>query len=279
MKLLWALGRATHLGPTTAVTVLAGLLCVAWGVPVATGLVVVLAVFLNQASVGISNDALDYPRDKQDERWEKPIARGDLPLSVAWSVAGIAATASLVLSFAISPMVGLWQGVFLLAGWAYNLGLKSTVWSGACYALGFGALPILVSYATLEPQFPPGWVVFVAASLGVSAHFANVLPDLQADRRHGIHGLPHILPPRVVPGALVVLTLASGVALVWGAGVGSVWLSAPAAALALGLGVWAAVLSTKSESGKTPFQLSMAAALVMAIGLTAALTLSTSMTT
>jgi 4-hydroxybenzoate polyprenyltransferase len=236
--------------------------------------VVVFAVFVNQASVGISNDARDYLRDKAAGRLDKPIVSGDLPLSVAWSVAGAAATASLVLSFLVHPMVGVWQAVFLLAGWAYNLGLKSTVWSGACYAIGFGALPILVSYATPEPQFPAWWVVFVAASLGVSAHFANVLPDLQTDRHQGVNGLPQMLGPRAVPGALVVLTLASGVALVFGAGVDSIGLSAPAALLSLGLASWAAVLSTKPQPGKLPFQLSMAAALVMAIGLTAALTTS-----
>lgn len=275
MTMVWALGRATHLGPTLAVAVLAGLLCVAFGVSSQVSLVVVLAVFLNQVSVGVSNDALDYPRDKESGRTEKPIVRGDLPLSVAWSVAGAAAMASLGLSFLLHPLVGLWQGVFLLAGWTYNLGLKSTVWSAACYAIGFGALPILVSYATPDPQFPAWWVVFVAASLGVSAHFANVVPDLQADRRQGVHGLPQVLGPRVVPGTLVALTLASGVVLVFGAGMGKLWLSAPAALLALGLASLAAVSSTKPHPEKKPFHLSMAAALVMAIGLAAALATST----
>ena len=152
-------------------------------------------------------------------------------------------------------------------GWAYNVGLKSTLWSGACYAIGFGALPILVSYASTTPQFPPWWVVFVAASLGLSAHFANVLPDLLVDRLHGVRGLPQRLGARVVPGALVGLTLASGIALVLGAGTATAAFTTPAALLSLGLATWAAVRSRAPLPGALPFQLAMAAALVMAIGL------------
>jgi len=267
MKTLWGLFQAIHPGPTVAVTLLASLLAVAFSVPMNAALLVILAVFLNQASVGISNDAIDGPRDAEAARWGKPIARGDLSLRVAWSVAGVAATTSLALSALIHPLVALWQAVFLAAGWAYNLGLKATLWSGACYALGFGALPVVVSYANDAPQFPPWWVVFVAASLGLSAHFANVLPDLLVDRNQGVQGLPQRLGARVVPGVLVGLTVASGIALVAGSGAASALWTAPAALLSGGLAVWAAVASRAPLPGALPFQLSIAAALVMAVGL------------
>jgi 4-hydroxybenzoate polyprenyltransferase len=233
---------------------------------------VVLAVFLNQASVGISNDAIDSPRDTEAKRWEKPIPAGDLSRRVAWSVAGIAALASLVLSFLVAPLVALAQAVFLAAGWLYNLGLKATVWSGACYAVGFGSLPVVVSYAAPSPQFPPVWVVMIAALLGLSAHFANVLPDLRTDRTQGVVGLPHVLGPRVVPGALAALTLVSAVTLVVGAGPASLLATGSAAVVAGGLGIWAAGASRKPDPGSLPFQLSMAAALVLAMGLAVGLT-------
>ena len=267
MRTLWGLVQAIHTGPTLAVTALAGLLAAAFSLPLSAALAVTLTVFLNQVSVGISNDAIDSPRDIAAERWEKPIARGALSLPVAWSVAGFSAVASLALSALIHPMVALWQGVFLGAGWAYNLGLKSTLWSGACYALGFGALPVLVSYASATPQFPPWWVVFVAASLGLSAHFANVLPDLLVDRFHGVRGLPQRLGARVVPWALVGLTMASGVALVAGAGTATAVFTTPAALVSVGLASFAAVRSRAAVPGGLPFQLAMAAALVMALGL------------
>jgi 4-hydroxybenzoate polyprenyltransferase len=267
-----ALIRATHPGPTLAVTALSGLLCVGFGVEWGTAILVVIAVFLNQASVGISNDAIDSPRDTEAKRWEKPIPAGDLSGRVAWIFAGIAGMASLVLSFLVGPVVAVSQAVFLAAGWAYNLGLKATVWSGACYAVGFGSLPLVVSYAAPLPQFPPVWVVAIAALLGLSAHFANVLPDLGTDRTQGVVGLPHLLGPRVVPGVLVMLTLISGVTLVVGAGPASLVATVSAAGVAGGLGFWAAGASRKPDPGPLPFQLSMAAALVLAIGLAVGLT-------
>ena len=272
MLTLGALIRATHLRPTLAVTALAGLLCAGFGVEWDTAIVVVLAVFLNQASVGISNDAIDSPRDTEAKRWEKPIPAGDLSLGLAWSVAGIAEVASLVLSFLVGPLVALAQAVFLAAGWLYNLGLKATVWSGACYAVGFGSLPVVVSYAAPPSQFPAVWVVVIAALLGLSAHFANVLPDLGTDRTQGVVGLPHMLGPRVVPAALVVLTLVSGVVLVVGAGSAGFVATAPSAVAAAALGFWAAWASRKPDPGALPFQLSMAAALVLSMGLAVCLT-------
>ena len=267
MKTLRGLVTATHIGPTLAVTALAALLAAAFSVPWGTSLLVVLTVFLNQASVGISNDACDARRDTEANRADKPIARGDVTARLGWAVALGAAVGSLVLSFVVHPLVGAWQAVFLVAGWAYNLGLKSTVWSAACYAVGFGALPVLVSYATTTPQFPPGWVVFVASALGVSAHFANVLPDLLVDHRQGVTGLPQRLGRRWVPAVLVALTLTSGLVLVWGGGLESVGVTVPAAVVALGLAVVAAVLTKQSRPSDAPFRLSMAAALVMALGL------------
>ena len=272
MSTVGALIRATHPGPTLAVTALAGLLCVGFGVEWSMASVVVLAVFFNQASVGISNDIIDSPRDTEAKRWEKPIPAGDLSRGLAWSVAGLAAGASLVLSFLAGPLVALAQAVFLAAGWLYNLGLKATVWSGACYAVGFGSLPVLVAYAAPTPQFPPVWVVVIAALLGLSAHFANVLPDLGTDRTQGVVGLPQVLGPRVVPGVLIVLTLISGVTLVVGAGSGSLLATVPAAVVAGGLGLFAAGASRKADPGPLPFQLSMAAALVLAMGLAVGLT-------
>ena len=36
-----------------------------------------------------------------------------------------------------------------------------------------------------------------AALLGVSAHFANVLPDMQADKLTGVRALPHLMGQRL----------------------------------------------------------------------------------
>ena len=75
-------------------------------------------------------------------------------------------------------------------GWAYNLGLKSSLTSGALYLLGFGLLPAYAA-STLPGEPAPRWPITVAAALiGLGAHFANVLPDLAGDRATGVVGLP-----------------------------------------------------------------------------------------
>jgi 4-hydroxybenzoate polyprenyltransferase len=48
--------------------------------------------------------------------------------------------------------------------------------------------------------------VVVAALLGVSAHFANTLPDLLEDRATGVKALPHIVGQKI--SALVISTTA-----------------------------------------------------------------------
>ena len=86
--------------------------------------------------------------------------------------------------------------VMLLAGWCYNLGMKLN-WSSAIpYAVGFGCIPIFVGLAAADHFWVETWVVLVAALLGVSAHFANVLPDMFDDKLTGVNALPHMLGQR-----------------------------------------------------------------------------------
>jgi 4-hydroxybenzoate polyprenyltransferase len=77
--------------------------------------------------------------------------------------------------------------------------------------VGFGLLPVFPLVALGPPQFPAWWIVVVAALLGVSAHFANALPDLDQDATVGVRGLPQRLGPRysglVVAGGIIVATL------------------------------------------------------------------------
>jgi 4-hydroxybenzoate polyprenyltransferase len=44
----------------------------------------------------------------------------------------------------------------------------------------------------------------IGGLLGIAAHFANVLPDREADRRHGMRSLPHLLGAR--PAGIAALT-------------------------------------------------------------------------
>lgn len=184
---------AAHLGPAVVVTTIATSLAIVLGADGPGCALVALAFGAGQLSVGWSNDWIDADRDIETSRPDKPIAQGAVPVrTVAWAAA-IAAVATLPLSLALGLMAGIAHLGLVAAAWSYNLGLKSTAWSWAPYALAFGLLPAVVVLSLPGHPWPPAWLVSVGALLGVGAHLANVLPDLEDDRVTGVRGLGHRL--------------------------------------------------------------------------------------
>ena len=207
MRLVRGLVGACHPLPTAAVSVFAGLLGAGVGLGPGRVVLFVLAVFAGQLSVGWSNDWIDAGRDVDAGRRDKPAARG----VIAPGVLSVASVSAAVVAVGLSLGLGWRSGLVVLvlagAGWAYNLGLKGTLLSGAAYLVGFGALPAAAYLAV--PVTPAWWAVVTSALLGFGAHFANVLPDLAADAQAGIRGLPHRLGQRA---SIVVMAVALGVA-------------------------------------------------------------------
>ena len=177
------------------VTLAAALLT--WGVGGTSGTVtaVTLAVLAGQLSIGWSNDAIDADRDRAARRADKPAATGALHQRTLW----IAATGALLVAVGLSLGLGVRAGLthigLVAMGWAYNIGLKSTILSPLPYALAFGALPS-VATLTAAGHWAPLWLTSAGAAVGVAAHFANVIPDLADDEATGVRGLPHRLGER-----------------------------------------------------------------------------------
>ena len=213
-----ALVRSCHPLPSVAVSSLAAGLGALAGLPPATGILVTAAVFTGQLSIGWSNDYLDAERDRYADRMDKPVATG----AVAPRVAGMAALAALALTVVLSATLG-WPGgaaalVIVLCGWLYNLGLKATLLSWLPYAIAFGMLPAVATLAALPPRWPPVWALTAGALLGVAAHLANVLPDLQDDAASGIRGLPHRLGAKTTALTGAGLLLAVSAVILFGLG-------------------------------------------------------------
>jgi len=204
---LRALALSTHPGPGIAVTVVAVLLGV--GVQLAPWRVALLglAVLANQVSVGLSNDWLDAERDRAVGRTDKPVALGLVSIRLVRASAIASAALGIVLTVPLGIWAALAQTVFIGAAWAYNAGLKNTPISVLPYIIGFGLLPSIVTLSRPDPVLAAPWAFGLGAMLGVAAHVANVLPDLDDDARTGIAGLPHRIGRRasgvVLGGALV----------------------------------------------------------------------------
>lgn len=188
--------RACHPLPAVAVTFVMS--AFAWslgwrGWPLA---LLALTMLIGQLSVGWSNDAFDARTDAAAGRTEKPTVTGLVTSRALW----IGAWTALVLSAALSWLVAGFGGgsfhVFALAmAWTYNTVLSRTAWSWVPYALAFGAMPAFLSYG-LNGMSPALWTVAVFAIVGVSAHLANALPDVESDSAAGLDGLAVRLGPR-----------------------------------------------------------------------------------
>jgi 4-hydroxybenzoate polyprenyltransferase len=212
-----ALARSTHPGPTVAVTAITVLLGVGVGVAGFSLLLLGLAMLANQASVGFSNDWLDAERDRAVGRQDKPVARGWVSVGAVRTAAWVSVAASLLLTVPLGLGAWIAQLVFIASAWAYNVWLKRTIFSVMPYIVSFGLLPVIVTLSLPDPAGAAWWAIAGGALLGVAAHFANVLPDLDDDRRTGIRGLPHRLG-RVPAGVATYLVLAAAsVVLVVGA--------------------------------------------------------------
>ncbi len=210
------LAAACHPLPCLAVASFAGSWAAVTGLPVGRVVLVAVAVLLGQLSVGWSNDWLDAGRDRAAHRADKPIAAGLVTRRTVGAAALSAAVACAVASLALGPSPGTVHLLAVASAWVYNLGLKSTLISPAPYAVSFGLLPAVATWASASPGWPGAGVSAGSALLGVAAHFANTVPDAAADAVTGVRGLPQRLGPRrslqvmacCVAGASVVLLLA-----------------------------------------------------------------------
>lgn len=250
--------RAAHLGPTLAVTLLVALLAAGRDLPARDAVLVTAAVLTGQLTIGWVNDLVDRRRDVAVGRRDKPLAQGDLSPATGEAALLVAALATVGLSFTVGWRSALVHLVLVVgSGQAYNLGLKATAWSWAPYAVAFGSLPAVVTLASTDPAWPPWWLVLAGSTLGVAAHFLNVLPDLADDAATGVRGLPHRLGEtrsRVL--ATFLLVTATATALVGRDAGATRWTWVVAGLVAV-----LALVSLRGR-GATPFRAAIAIALV-----------------
>ena len=204
---LRALALSTHPGPGIAVTVVATVLAIGLGLQWWRVLLVFLAFAFNQASVGLSNDWIDADRDRAVGRIDKPVALGLVSPRAVRNAAFVSFALALVLTAPLGWRALVAHAVFIASAWTYNAGLKNTPFSVVPYIVSFGLLPLVVALARPVPAIAAPWAIALGAMLGIAAHFANVLPDLDDDARTGIAGLPHRIGRRA-SGSVIVVVLA-----------------------------------------------------------------------
>ena len=208
MRILLALLKACHLGPTLTVTITSFLLATNlwWEGP---AYIIAIGVFLGQLLVGFTNDLADYQDDLKHNRRNKPLVSGGITEKQLRTAIKIVAPFAVVVN--IFGPLGIKGGLIYLfgvgMGISYNLYFKSTLLSPLPYAIAFAALVACIVVAT--DRNPPLWLMGAASLLGVAAHFANVLKDLDQDLTSGIKGLPQRLGKkysRIIVSLLLIST-------------------------------------------------------------------------
>lgn len=261
MPTLRALALSTHPGPGVAVTAIAVILGLGVGLDPWRLVVLGLAMLANQCSVGLSNDWIDADRDRAVGRTDKPVAQGLVSVGAVRTTAVITAALAILLTLPLGPWATLAHTVFIASAWAYNAGLKSTVLSVLPYVVSFGLLPLIVTLSLPAPALASPWAIAAGSLLGVSAHIANVLPDLEDDRVTGVRGLPHRLGSRT-SGLVIAAALAgASVCLVVGLG-GAGPLQYAGLSLGGTLAIVCAVLVVTGRAPALVFRLIIAAAIV-----------------
>lgn len=204
-----ALALSSHPGPSLAVTAVSVVLGIAVGLDPLHVAILGVAFLLGQLSVGLSNDWIDAERDRAVGRTDKPVAAGRVSTGTVRAASFVTAVAAILLTLPLGWLATLAHTLFIVSAWTYNLGLKNTPISVLPYIVSFGLLPLIATLARPAPAAAAAWALALGALLGIAAHFANVLPDLDDDARTGIAGLPHRLG-RAASGVVIWASLTAG---------------------------------------------------------------------
>ena len=258
------LGSA-HPLPSLAVTALATTVSAAAGRSAGGCVLVAAAVLTGQLSIGWCNDLVDRGRDLVAGRRDKPLVTGVVSARIVAVACGLAAAACVPLSLASGWRAGVAHLAGVAGGWAYDLGVKRTVWSWLPYAASFALLTAFLTLGLPGHPAPPSWLLLAGALLGTGAHFLNVVPDVEADLAAGVRGLPQrlgaaraaVVGAVLLAAAVLVVTIGPGHPPWWA------WVGFGAASCCA---AGAAVLGVRGRPGRAPFLLAVGTA-VLAVGL------------
>ena len=136
--------------------------------------------------------------------------RGDVSAAALWRGAALALAATVVLSYlAAGPVGGTAHVVAVLSAWTYNLRPEDHRPLAPPYAVSFGLVPAFVTYGLTPPSPPAAWLVATCALLGVGAHLANAIPDVDTDEQVGAGGFVAAVGVRAASIAALVCLVAA----------------------------------------------------------------------
>jgi 4-hydroxybenzoate polyprenyltransferase len=195
-----------HILAVTVFTLLAAWPHFAWSIIV----LVIAAHTAMQISIAMLNDYCDRRLDAASKPG-KPIPRGLIHAREAL-IGGLVMIAIMLILLIQLPLLALLVSLCYLAlAQAYNLGLKSTPFSGVVFALAMPLIPLYAFAGIGRVPYVLFWLLPTGFLLGIALNLANSLPDIEQDAANGAKTLAVVLGVRrsfAVCQSMIVLTAA-----------------------------------------------------------------------
>src|SRR5260370_37070409 len=95
-------------------------------------------------------------------------------------------TAIMLILLIQMPLLALLVAIcYLVLGHAYNLGLKSSPFSGIVFALAMPLIPLYAFACIGRVPYVLFWMIPTGFLLGIALNLANSLPDIEQDAANG----------------------------------------------------------------------------------------------
>ncbi len=177
-----------HILAVTVFTLLAAWPHFAWSIII----LVIAAHAAMQISIAMLNDYCDRRLDAASKHG-KPIPRGLIHAREAL-ISGFVMIAIMLILLIQLPLLALLVSLCYLAlGQAYNLGLKSTPFSGIVFALAMPLIPLYAFAGIGRVPYVLFWLIPTGFLLGIALNLANSLPDIEQDAANGAKTLAVVL--------------------------------------------------------------------------------------
>jgi 4-hydroxybenzoate polyprenyltransferase len=177
-----------HILAVTVFTLLAAWPHFIWSIIV----LVIAAHAAMQISIAMLNDYCDRRLDAASKPG-KPIPRGLIHAREAL-ISGFVMIAIMLILLIQLPLLALLVSLcYLVLGQAYNLGLKSTPFSGIVFALAMPLIPLYAFAGIGRVPYVLFWLIPTGFLLGIALNLANSLPDIEQDAANGAKTLAVVL--------------------------------------------------------------------------------------
>lgn len=177
-----------HILAVTVFTLLAAWPHFAWSIIV----LVIAAHTAMQISIAMLNDYCDRRLDAASKPG-KPIPRGLIHAREAL-IGGFVMIAIMLILLIQLPLLALLVSLcYLVLAQAYNLGLKSTPFSGIVFALAMPLIPLYAFAGIGRVPYVLFWLIPTGFLLGIALNLANSLPDIEQDAANGAKTLAVVL--------------------------------------------------------------------------------------